>query len=449
MSEGLDNMKTKNNPRKMPAHRPRKRPNLVIIGAQWGDEGKAKMVDVLTEQVDLVARYQGGSNAGHTVVTGGKKFVFHQIPSGILHPGKKCVIGNGVVLDPIGLLQEIAELEAGGVWMKGRLVISDRAHVLMPYHRLLDGAAETRKGESKIGTTHRGIGPAYMDKMARVGLRVGDFFEPKYFRKQVELIAKEKNFWLKKYFGQTSVQPGKIADGYLKAAHLLRPLVQDTTRYLEERLSKGENLLAEGAQGTLLDVDFGTYPYVTSSSASVGGVCTGLGIGPHWLDEIYGVAKAYTTRVGEGPFPSEMEQGFGEMIRRRGKEFGATTGRPRRCGWIDLVALRYACRINGFTGILLTKLDVLSYQRTIKLCVGYKVGNKRITDFPASLRELSLCRPVYKEMKGWNGDLTRTTGVKDLPSEARRYLDAVEAAIKTPIRWVSVGQDRKQIFRRA
>ncbi|HEY5037535.1 MAG TPA: adenylosuccinate synthase, partial [bacterium] len=351
---------------------PRKKKNLVIIGAQWGDEGKAKMVDVLTEKVDIVARYQGGSNAGHTVVTAGKKFVFHQIPSGILHSGKKCVIGNGVVLDPMALIEEIDSLVKAGVKVRDRLIISDRAHLLMPYHRLLDGASEDQKGSKKIGTTNRGIGPAYMDKMARVGLKVVDFFEPKYFRQKVKEVVKEKNFWLKNYFGRLEINADQIVDSYLKISHLLKPLVTDTTQYLEARLQSGENILAEGAQGTLLDVDFGTYPYVTSSSASVGGVCTGLGIGPQWLDEIYGVAKAYSTRVGEGPFPSEMDKNFGDKIRQRGGEYGATTGRPRRCGWIDLVALKYACRINGFTGILLTKMDVLSYLKTIKLCVAYE-----------------------------------------------------------------------------
>ncbi len=441
-------MKKKKNAKNQPRHKGTKK-NMVIIGAQWGDEGKAKMVDVLTEQVDIVARYQGGSNAGHTVVTDGKKFVFHQIPSGILHPGKKCVIGNGVVLDPIALLEEMGSLEKAGVKMKDRLVLSDRAHILMPYHRLLDGAAETRKGEGKIGTTHRGIGPAYMDKMARVGLRIGDLFEPAYFRKKVAEVVTEKNFWLKKYFGQHEVKAGKISDQYLRAAERIKPLVADTTKYLERRLSAGENILAEGAQGTLLDVDFGTYPYVTSSSASVGGVCTGLGIGPQWLDEIYGVAKAYTTRVGEGPFPSEMEKVFAEKIRKRGGEYGATTGRPRRCGWIDLVALKYACRINGFTGILLTKVDVLSYLDSLSLCVAYKAKGKILDEFPASLNLLSQCEPVYKEMKGWNMDLTEATGLKDLPVAARRYLDEIEKAIRVPIRWVSVGQDRKQIFQRS
>ncbi len=420
--------------------------NIVIIGAQWGDEGKAKMVDVLTEQVDIVARYQGGSNAGHTVVTGGKKFVFHQVPSGILHSGKKCVIGNGVVLDPVALLGEIDTMVKAGVKVRDRLIISDRAHLLMPYHRLLDGASETRKGSGKIGTTNRGIGPAYMDKMARVGLKVIDFYEPSYFRQKVREVVKEKNFWLKNYYGQKTVNADQIVDQYLKLAPRIKPLVADTTAYLEKRLSAGENILAEGAQGTLLDVDFGTYPYVTSSSASVGGVSTGLGIGPQWLDEIYGVAKAYTTRVGEGPFPSEMDAVFSEKIRHRGGEYGATTGRPRRCGWIDLVALRYACRINGFTGILLTKVDVLSYLKTIKLCVGYKVNGKVVGEFPAGLQQLSRCKPVYKEMKGWDGDLTKASKLSDLPAEARRYLDEIERAIGVPLSWISVGPDRSQIF---
>lgn len=423
--------------------------NLVIIGAQWGDEGKAKMVDVLTEQVDIVARYQGGSNAGHTVVANGRKFVFHQIPSGILHDGKKCVIGNGVVLDPLGLLEEMSSLIKAGVKVRDRLILSDRAHLLMPYHRLLDGASETRKGTGKIGTTNRGIGPAYMDKMARVGLKVVDLFEPGYFRQKVREVVKEKNFWLKNYYNQPGVDADKTADSYLKIAPKIKPLVADTTAYLESRLQLGENILAEGAQGTLLDVDFGTYPYVTSSNASVGGVCTGLGIGPQWLDEIYGVAKAYTTRVGEGPFPSEMEETFGEKIRKRGGEYGATTGRPRRCGWLDLVALKYACRVNGFTGLLLTKMDVLSYLQSIHLCVGYKVKGKTVREFPAGLRRLADCRPVYKEMKGWKGDLSRASKLKDLPLEARKYLDEVEQTIQVPIQWVSVGPDRSQIFQRA
>jgi adenylosuccinate synthase len=357
--------------------------NIVILGAQWGDEGKAKMVDVLTEQVDLVARYQGGSNAGHTVVAHGKKFVFHQIPSGILHPGKICVIGNGVVLDPLSLLEEIDSLRGGGVSVQGKLVVSDRAQLLMPYHRLLDGASESHKGSGKIGTTHRGIGPAYMDKMARVGLRVVDLFYPKAFRRKVKAVVEEKNFWLKGYFGAKTVRADEVADQYLAAARRIKPWVKDTTLFLETQLRKGKTLLAEGAQGTLLDVDFGTYPYVTSSSATVGGVCTGLGIGPKWFGEIYGVTKAYTTRVGEGPFPSEMEEPMGSRVRQRGAEFGATTGRPRRCGWLDLVALKYACRVNGFTGLLLTKLDVLSSLGSLKICTAYRVGGKTITEFPA------------------------------------------------------------------
>ncbi len=422
--------------------------NIVIIGAQWGDEGKAKMVDVLTEQVDIVARYQGGSNAGHTVVTGGKKFVFHQIPSGILHTNKKCVIGNGVVLDPVSLIGEIKSLASEGVKINDRLIISDRAHLLMPYHRLLDGASEALKGRGKIGTTNRGIGPAYMDKMARVGMKAIDLFDPASFREKVREIVKEKNFLLKNYYGLPTVNADKIARDYLKLAIFLKPLIQDTTVYLEAALKKGKTVLAEGAQGTLLDVDFGTYPYVTSSSASVGGVCTGLGVGPRWWDEIYGVAKAYATRVGEGPFTSEMDEAFGEKIRQRGGEFGATTGRPRRCGWLDLVALKYACRVNGFTGILLTKIDVLSNLPSIKLCTDYEINGKKVSEFPAGLSTLEQAKPIYREMKGWNGDLTKTKSIKDLPLEARRYIDEVEKYIQVPVKWVSVGQDRSQIFQK-
>jgi adenylosuccinate synthase len=424
----------------------RKRRNIVIIGAQWGDEGKAKMVDVLTEGVDLVARYQGGSNAGHTVVTGGRKFVFHQIPSGILHRGKTCVIGNGVVLDPVALMEEIATLRKGGVDVGGRLVVSDRAQLLMPYHRLLDGASESHKGSGKIGTTHRGIGPAYMDKMARVGLRVGDLFEPASFRRKVREVVAEKNFWLKGYFGMKPVDAGRVASQYLALVPRLRPWVRDTSLFLDAQLRKGRNLLAEGAQGTMLDVDFGTYPYVTSSSACVGGVFTGLGVGPKWIDEVYGVTKAYTTRVGEGPFPSEMDEEWSGRIRQRGGEFGATTGRPRRCGWLDLVALRFSCRVNSFTGLLLTKMDVLSGIPSVRLCVGYRVGNRTVAEIPASLQELERCRPVYREMPGWSGDLSKTTSMASLPAPARRYIDAMERFTGVPVRWVSVGQDRDQIF---
>lgn len=422
--------------------------NIVIIGAQWGDEGKAKMVDVLTEKVDLVARYQGGSNAGHTVVAGGKKFVFHQIPSGILHRGKVCVIGNGVVLDPVGLMEEVDSLRKGGVSVQGRLVISDRVHLLMPYHRLLDGASESHKGNVKIGTTNRGIGPAYMDKMARIGLRMGDLFDPALFRRKVKAVVQEKNFWLRNYFGLKTVDAAKTADLYLRLARRLKPWVRDTSAYLDRELSRGKTLLAEGAQGTLLDVDLGTYPFVTSSSASVGGVCTGLGIGPKWIDEVYGVTKAYTTRVGEGPFPSEMDDKWSAIIRKRGGEFGATTGRPRRCGWLDLVALRYACRVNSFTGLLLTKMDVLSGLPVLKVCVGYRAGSKNLSDFPASLETMEKCKPVYREFPGWSGDLSRASSMRDLPPSAHRYIEAVEKFTGTPVRWVSVGPDRRQIFPR-
>jgi adenylosuccinate synthase len=335
------------------------------------------------------------------------------------------------------------------VQVRDRLIISDRAHLLMPYHRLLDGASENRKGAGKIGTTNRGIGPAYMDKMARVGVKVVDLLEPSYFRQKIREVVKEKNFLLKNYYGMPTVNADKIADQYLKMSSLLKPLVMDTTKYLEARLIAGENILAEGAQGTLLDVDFGTYPYVTSSSASVGGVFTGLGIGPKWLDEVYGVAKAYATRVGEGPFVAEMDEPFGETIRKRGGEYGATTGRPRRCGWMDLVALKYACRINGFTGILMTKIDILSTLKSIKICTAYQINGKRRDDFPAGLHDLSRCKPVYKEMKGWDRDLSRAESLKDLPVEARRYLDEIENAIQVPIKWVSVGQDRAQIFQKS
>jgi adenylosuccinate synthase len=422
--------------------------NIVVLGAQWGDEGKAKMVDVLTEQVDIVARYQGGCNAGHTVVAKGKKFVFHQIPSGILHTGKVCVIGNGVVLDPIALMGEVESLAKGGVRVDQKLVLSDRAQLLMPYHRLLDGASEGRRGNTKIGTTNRGIGPAYMDKMARTGLRLVDLFDPTAFKRKVAAVVEEKNFLLKRYFGLPAVKAEAVSREYLAVAKRLRPWVRDTALYLETQLRRGKRLLAEGAQGTLLDVDFGTYPYVTSSSATVGGVCTGLGIGPQWLDQVYGVTKAYTTRVGEGPFPSEMPEAQAAIVRKNGAEFGATTGRPRRCGWLDLVALRYACRINGFTGLLLTKSDVLSGMGPLKLCVAYKVGSKTVKEFPSSLEALAQCRPVYQTVPGWGEDITHAHGMRELPNSARRYIDLIEKSVGVPVAWVSVGPDREQIFKK-
>jgi adenylosuccinate synthase len=422
--------------------------NLVVLGAQWGDEGKAKMVDVLTEQVDIVARYQGGSNAGHTVVANGKKFVFHQIPSGILHKGKVCVIGNGVVLDPIALLDEVETIARGGVRVDQKLVLSDRAQLLMPYHRLLDGASEGRRGDSKIGTTNRGIGPAYMDKMARTGLRMTDLFEPTAFKRKVAAVVAEKNFWLKNFFGLPAIKAETVSRQYLAVAERLRPWVKDTALYLDTELRKGKKILAEGAQGTLLDVDFGTYPYVTSSSATVGGVCTGLGIGPQWLDQVYGVTKAYTTRVGEGPFPTEMDESMAENVRQCGAEFGATTGRPRRCGWLDLVALRYACRINGFTGLLLTKSDVLSGMGSIKVCTAYKVGNRVVREFPSSLEVLAQCKPVYQTIPGWGEDITNAHSMRELPVSARKYIALIEKAVGVPVAWVSVGPDRKQIFKK-
>jgi len=422
--------------------------NLVVLGAQWGDEGKAKMVDVLTEQVDIVARYQGGCNAGHTVVAQGKKFVFHQIPSGILHTGKVCVIGNGVVLDPIALLEEVETIARGGIRVDQKLVISDRAQLLMPYHRLLDGASEGRRGQTKIGTTNRGIGPAYMDKMARTGLRMIDLFDPPAFKRKVAAVVEEKNFWLKKFFGLPAVKASAVSDEYLAVAKRIRPWVKDTALYLDTQLKKGKRLLAEGAQGTLLDVDFGTYPYVTSSSATVGGVCTGLGIGPGWLDQVYGVTKAYTTRVGEGPFPSEMDETLAADVRKRGAEFGATTGRPRRCGWLDLVALKYACRVNGFTGLLLTKLDVLSGMGPIQVCTSYKMGNTRVDEFPASLETLARCKPVYKTLPGWGEDLSNAHSLREMPVPARKYIELIEKVVGVKVAWVSVGPDRMQIFKK-
>jgi adenylosuccinate synthase len=424
-----------------------KKKNFIIIGAQWGDEGKAKMVDVLSEQVDLIARYQGGSNAGHTVVTQNKKIVFHQIPSGILRKNKICIIGNGVVLDLIELMTEIEYLENCGVDVFNQLIISDRTHILLPYHRLLDQARENQKGGSKIGTTNRGIGPAYMDKMGRTGIRMIDLFEPSYFRKKLYSVVKEKNFLLRKYFQKSPIDVEKTIHDHLRITKKIKLMVRNMPYFLEKKLSMGKNLLAEGAQGTLLDIDFGTYPYVTSSNASVGGACTGLGIGPKWFNDVYGVTKAYTTRVGEGPFPTEMGAPLDAILREKGAEFGATTGRPRRCGWLDLVALKYACYVNGFSGLLLTKIDVLSSFEYVDVCVAYQYQGNLITEMPSSLTVLSQCRPVYRRFEGWSSDITKITSALELPTQIKKYIQFIEKAVQVPIIWVSVGQDRKQIFK--
>src|SRR6187402_2574579 len=374
--------------------------NTILVGAQWGDEGKGKIIDFLTETADIVVRSQGGNNAGHTVIVGGTKYVLHLIPSGILRPKKKCVIGNGVVIDPVAVAKEIAGLAAQKIKVtKDNLLISDCAHLVLPYHRAIDEQRESKKGKNKIGTTKRGIGPAYGDKAARVGLRMGDLMQPKLFSEKLELRIKENNAVLKA-FGAKPLKFSEVNAAYLEAGKKLAPFVGNTVVFLHQALKAGKEMLFEGAQGTFLDIDHGTYPYVTSSNTTAGGACTGSGVPPHRVDRVLGVMKAYTTRVGEGPFPTENEE-FSDMLHGMGREYGATTGRARRCGWFDAVAVRYAGMINGIDDIAVTNLDGLDSLASIKICTHYKLGRKTLEVPPSDHRQLLEAKPVYIEMPGW------------------------------------------------
>jgi adenylosuccinate synthase len=416
--------------------------NLIVVGAQWGDEGKGKIVDLLTARFDVVARYQGGHNAGHTVIINGKKYVLHLIPSGILHPGKLCIIGNGVVIDPIALKKEMAELEAAGIACKGRLFISNRAHVILEYHRLVEKGDEDRRGQEKIGTTNRGIGPAYEDKMARRGVRVCDLLNPEVLRKRIEenLQAKQSAF-------PFIINAIDVDETFEKACALGEELSQyivDAAELLNQSINEGKSVLFEGAQGTLLDVDHGTYPFVTASSATAGGACIGTGVGPTRIDGVVGISKAYTTRVGEGPFPTELLDEIGEQLRNRGQEYGASTGRPRRCGWFDAVVVRYSCLINNLGSLVITKLDVLDELKEIKICTGYRYKGSILRSFPPEISVLSECRPEYLTVKGWN---QRTAGIQDLnelPTIARDYLKRLSELANAEISLVSTGPDRKE-----
>lgn len=418
--------------------------SVVIVGAQWGDEGKGKVTDYLAGQADLVVRYQGGNNAGHTVVTGGREFKLHLVPSGIFYPDKTCIIGNGVVLDPEVLFQELDELAQRGV-PTGRLFISDRAQLLLPYHKRLDGAEEQSRGSQRIGTTGRGIGPAYVDKVSRTGLRAGDLLDPSWEERLVYLVE-QKNLVLEKLYGLEGFDPGEVVAWLRPYAGRLKPLIADTSLIIAEGQAAGKHILFEGAQGTFLDLDHGTYPYVTSSNASAGGACTGAGVGPTAINLALGVVKAYLTRVGEGPFPTELDDETGRSLRERGREFGVTTGRPRRCGWLDLVMLRYAARINGLGGMIITKLDVLDRLETIKLCTAYSYQGRLLKEFPSNLKVLQDCRPVYEEMEGWQRDTSTIRSYEQLPEQARAYLERISAFTGVPLSIVSVGPDREQTF---
>ncbi len=420
--------------------------NIVVVGSQWGDEGKGKIVDFLTSKADVVARYQGGSNAGHEVVVGDEHYVLHLIPSGILHKGKVCLIGNGVVIDPKALLEEMLDLQKKGFRIQGNLFISEAAHVTFPYHRVLDEAKEMKRGGTRIGTTHRGIGPTYSDKMGRVGIRVIDLMEPRTLKAKLYKNVEEKNALFAHFYGIKPLSAKKIYREYLGYAKKLRPLVADTSVLLDQAFKKGKSVLLEGAQGTFLDVDFGTYPFVTASNPIAGGACIGLGFGPSKVDKVIGVMKAYTTRVGFGPFPTEFPAKLGEQVREKGNEYGRTTGRARRCGWLDLVLLKRAVRVNGLTGIAVTKLDILDDMAKIKICVAYRCGGKVFREFPNSYSMVEKAKPLYIEMPGWQRSTENVTSYRELPVQARRYLEKVASFVGTKISLISVGAKRDQII---
>jgi adenylosuccinate synthase len=418
-------------------------PNIVVVGAQWGDEGKGKIVDLLTERFDIVARCQGGHNAGHTVIIGGEKFVLHLIPSGILRPDKICVIGNGVIVDPFALISELDSLQRFEV--PGRLFVSNRCHLIMPYHNAVEAAEEKRLGERRIGTTSRGIGPCYEDKVARRGIRIGDLRYPDLFADAVRENVAFKNRVLSAAFNVgPPIDPEPIVDSYLGVADIVLPYVADTSGYLNRAIRAGKSVLFEGAQGTLLDVDFGTYPFVTSSNATAGGACTGTGVGPSVIDGVVGISKAYTTRVGGGPFPTELDGELGERLRLRGAEFGASTGRPRRCGWFDAVVGRYSRLINGLDSLVVTKLDVLDEMEEIRICTAYRHEGSRIEDFPSCVEILDRVEPVYEVHPGW---MTPTSGIREyskLPEKARSYLRRLAELVETDVCLISTGPDRRE-----
>lgn len=422
-------------------------PVKIVLGAQWGDEGKGKLVDVLSSESDHVIRYQGGANAGHTVYIDEKKHVLHLLPSGILRPGVKCLLGNGMVIDPEAFLEELDIIQKCDIDFKDRIFISERAHLIFPYHKDVDKSSENKLNENKIGTTGRGIGPAYVDKFNRKGIRVVDLYDTDLLKNR---LRKNLDYYNKILVEQYQQLPLTFSDIYSKTIEIaksLHPFVADTGKIIDEALKSNKSLLLEGAQGCLLDIDFGTYPYVTSSNPTSGGSISGSGLSPREIDEIIGVMKAYITRVGEGPFPSEENSKIGEKLRAEGNEFGATTGRPRRCGWFDAVAAKYAVRTNGLTAIAITKLDVLDKFDEIKICTAYRCDNKVITEFPASLNKLKSCTPIYESYQGWQSDTTKITNFDDLPEKTRQYINAIEKYCNVPAKFISVGVNRNQIIK--
>lgn len=416
----------------------------VVVGLAWGDEGKGRVCDALAGDARYVARYSGGNNAGHTIRVGEEEFIVHLIPSGIVREGVICTVGNGVVVDPEVLTKEVTALENRGIEVRQRLKVDGRAHFIMPYHIALDSHREIALGAAKIGTTNKGIGPTYEDKVSRAGIRVQDLFDEGILRKKLQAALVEKNAILANVYKEEPFDAEILVQWLLSFSDLLRPMVADTGAILRGAIGRGEVVLLEGAQATLLDNDYGTYPFVTSSNPSVGGVCVGAGVPPKALDEIIGVTKSYTTRVGDGPFPTELFDATGDTLRRVGKEYGSTTGRPRRCGWLDLVAVKFSARLNGITGLALTMLDVLSAMETIKVCVGYEIEGREHTEYPMSQTELHHARPIYKEFPGWGVDVTGCRRREDLPPEARGFVSFVEEETGVPVRMISVGPERDQ-----
>lgn len=418
---------------------------VIVVGAQWGDEGKGKVVDILSKSARVIVRFQGGNNAGHTLVVGGEKTILHHIPSGILHPGKLCAIGSGVVIDPEVLLSEVEGLEKRGLLPDpSALRISDCAHVIMPYHRALDLARENARGKARIGTTGRGIGPCYEDKAGRTGIRLNDLFDARALREKVEHALAEKNILLSQRYGEPEMSADEIVENYAACGEKLRPFADNVSQLIARESRADHAILFEGAQGVLLDVDHGTYPFVTSSNTVAGGATTGAGVGPTRIDSVVGITKAYATRVGGGPFPSELEDETGRRLQERGREFGSTTGRARRCGWIDTVALRYAVRVAGIQGFVMNKLDVLSGIHPVKIATGYRLEGKVIDEFPSTAAALAKCEPVFEEMEGWREEIGKVRKMSELPAAARRYLDRVQELTGTGILMVSVGPGREE-----
>lgn len=416
---------------------------VVVVGTQWGDEGKGKITDYLAETAEVVARYQGGNNAGHTIIFDGNKYKLHLIPSGIFYKDKICVIGNGMVIDPKALVAELDYLHGHG-FTTNNLKISDRAHVILPYHIKLDGVEEESRGQNKIGTTRKGIGPAYMDKAARIGIRIADLMDKEEFKEKLARNLIEKNRILEKLYNEEGFKLEDIYEEYLKYAEIIRPYIADTSVVLNDVIDNGNRVLFEGAQGVLLDIDQGTYPYVTSSNPIAGGVTIGSGVGPSKINQVIGVAKAYTTRVGDGPFPTELHDATGDHIREVGFEFGTTTGRPRRIGWFDTVVVRHARRVSGITGLAITKLDTLSGIDKLRICTAYKYKGEILNEFPASLKVLAECEPVYEELEGWSEDITGIRDLNELPATARHYIERITQLTGVPMSIFSVGPDREQ-----